>query len=77
VPGRRRDFGALPERSAKGHGLTPAAAPDSRTYHRTGGIRHLFAAYELGEDKLVPSHNSYAGSELVFSVLVRSLFGIR
>jgi hypothetical protein len=22
------------------------------TYHRTGGIRHLFAAYELGEDKV-------------------------
>jgi hypothetical protein len=22
------------------------------TYNRTGGIRHLFAAYELGEDKL-------------------------
>src|SRR5215471_9769224 len=22
------------------------------TYHRTGGVRHLFAAYELGEDKL-------------------------
>jgi hypothetical protein len=22
------------------------------TYTRTGGVRHLFAAYELGEDKL-------------------------
>jgi hypothetical protein len=22
------------------------------TYHRTEGVRHLFAAYELGEDKL-------------------------
>jgi transposase len=31
---------------------TAAAAPDARDLHRTEGVRHLFAAYELGEDKL-------------------------
>jgi transposase len=33
----------------------PGRAPRPRlraTYNRTGGVRHLFAAYELGEDKL-------------------------
>jgi len=38
-----------------GKSKEPGRAPRPRlraTYTRTGGIRHLFAAYELGEDKL-------------------------
>jgi transposase len=38
-----------------GKGKEPGRAPRPRlraTYTRTAGIRHLFAAYELGEDKL-------------------------
>jgi transposase len=38
-----------------GKNAEPGRAPRPRmraTYHRTGGIRHLFAAYELGQDKL-------------------------
>ena len=38
-----------------GKNKEPGRAPRRRmraTYHRTGGVRHLFAAYELGEDKL-------------------------
>jgi hypothetical protein len=38
-----------------GKGRDPARAPRRRmraTYHRTEGVRHLLAAYELGEDKL-------------------------
>ena len=31
---------------------TPAAAPMRAAYTRTAGVRHLFAGYELGEDKL-------------------------
>jgi transposase len=40
---------------ASGKGKDPARAPRRRmraTYHRTEGVRHLIAAYELGEDKL-------------------------
>src|SRR5215471_14026301 len=38
-----------------GRGKEPGRAPRRRrraTYTRTAGVRHLFAAYELGEDKL-------------------------
>jgi transposase len=38
-----------------GKGKEPGRAPRRRmraTYHRTAGVRHLLAAYELGEDKL-------------------------
>jgi transposase len=38
-----------------GKGKEPGRAPRPRmraTYHRTEGVRHLLAAYELGEDKL-------------------------
>ena len=38
-----------------GKGRDPSRAPRRRmraTYHRTEGVRHLLAAYELGEDKL-------------------------
>ena len=38
-----------------GKGKEPGRAPRRRmraTYTRTAGVRHLFAAYELGEDKL-------------------------
>jgi transposase len=38
-----------------GKGKEPGRAPRRRrraTYKRTAGVRHLFAAYELGEDKL-------------------------
>ena len=40
---------------ASGKGKVPGRAPRRRmraTYHRTEGVRHLLAAYELGEDKL-------------------------
>src|ERR1700728_1813248 len=40
---------------ASGKGKEPGRAPRRRmraTYTRTEGVRHLFAAYELGEDKL-------------------------
>ena len=41
--------------AVSGKNKEPGRAPRRRlraTYHRTGGVRHLFAAYELGEDKL-------------------------
>jgi transposase len=41
--------------AVSGKGKEPGRAPRSRlraTYHRTEGVRHLLAAYELGEDKL-------------------------
>jgi transposase len=41
--------------AVSGKGKEPGRAPRPRmraTYHRTEGVRHLFAAYELGEDKL-------------------------
>jgi transposase len=41
--------------AVSGKGKEPGRAPRPRmraTYHRTAGVRHLFAAYELGEDKL-------------------------
>jgi transposase len=41
--------------AVSGTGKEPGRAPRPRmraTYHRTEGVRHLFAAYELGEDKL-------------------------
>jgi transposase len=41
--------------AVSGKGKEPGRAPRPRmraTYTRTAGIRHLFAAYELGEDKL-------------------------
>jgi len=41
--------------AVSGKGKEPGRAPRRRmraTYTRTAGIRHLFAAYELGEDKL-------------------------
>jgi transposase len=41
--------------SIGGKGKEPGRAPRRRmraTYTRTAGVRHLFAAYELGEDKL-------------------------
>jgi transposase len=42
--------------AVSGKGKEPGRAPRPRmraTYHRTEGVRHLFAAYELGEDKLL------------------------
>jgi transposase len=41
--------------AVSGKGKEPGRAPRPRmraTYHRTGGVRHLFAALELAEDKL-------------------------
>jgi transposase len=41
--------------AVSGKSKEPGRAPRPRmraTYHRTEGVRHLFAAYELGEDKL-------------------------
>ena len=41
--------------AVSGRGREPGRAPRPRmraTYHRTEGVRHLLAAYELGEDKL-------------------------
>jgi transposase len=41
--------------AVSGKGKEPGRAPRPRmraTYNRTAGVRHLFAAYELGEDKL-------------------------
>jgi len=41
--------------AVSGKSKQPGRAPRRRiraTYHRTGGVRHLFAAYELGQDKL-------------------------
>jgi transposase len=41
--------------AVSGKGKEPGREPRPRmraTYHRTEGVRHLFAAYELGEDKL-------------------------
>jgi transposase len=41
--------------AVSGKGKQPGRAPRRRmraTYTRTAGVRHLFAAYELGEDKL-------------------------
>jgi transposase len=41
--------------AVSGKGKEPGRAPRPRmraTYNRTEGVRHLFAAYELGEDKL-------------------------
>jgi hypothetical protein len=40
VRGKSKESGRAPRRRRRA------------TYHRTGGIRHLFAAYELGQDKL-------------------------
>jgi hypothetical protein len=51
-----------------GKGKEPGRAPRRRmraTYTRTAGVRHLFAAYELGEDKLyghVKPRKTRAGS---------------
>jgi hypothetical protein len=41
--------------AVSGKGKDPGRSPRRRmraTYHRTEGVRHLLAAYELGEDKL-------------------------
>ena len=41
--------------AVSGKNAEPGRAPQPRmraTYTRTAGVRHLFAAYELGEDKL-------------------------
>ena len=41
--------------AVSGKNKDPGRAPRRRrraTYTRTAGVRHLFAAYELGEDKL-------------------------
>ena len=41
--------------AVSGKGKEPGRAPQPRTraaYTRKAGVRHLFAAYELGEDKL-------------------------
>ena len=41
--------------AVSGKGKDPSRSPRRRmraTYHRTEGVRHLLAAYELGEDKL-------------------------
>jgi transposase len=40
ISGKRKDPGRAPRRRLRA------------TYHRTAGVRHLLAAYELGEDKL-------------------------
>ena len=49
-PRPRRHWAAV-----SGKGKEPSRAPRRRmraTYTRTAGVRHLLAAYELGEDKL-------------------------
>ena len=49
-PGPGRHWAAV-----GGKGKEPGRAPRPRlraTYTRTAGVRHLLAAYELGEDKL-------------------------
>ena len=41
--------------AVSGKGKEPGRAPRPRmraTYTRTAGVRHLFAAYDLGDDKL-------------------------
>jgi transposase len=65
--------------AVSGKGREPGRAPRRRmraTYHRTEGVRHLFAAYELGEDKLfghVKPRNTRARF-LEFCRYLRSLY---
>ena len=47
--------------AVSGKSKQPGRAPRPRmraTYTRTAGIRHLFAAYELGENKLLGAHQA-------------------
>jgi transposase len=62
-----------------GKGKEPGRAPRRRmraTYTRTAGVRHLFAAYELGEDKLFGhiKPRKTRGRFLEFCRYLRSLY---
>ena len=65
--------------AVSGKGKEPGRAPRRRmraTYHRTAGVRHLFAAYELGEDKLFGhiKPRKTRGRFLEFCRYLRSLY---
>jgi transposase len=65
--------------AVSGRGKEPGRAPRRRmraTYTRTAGVRHLFAAYELGEDKLFGhiKPRKTRGRFLEFCRYLRSLY---
>ena len=65
--------------AVSGKGKGPGRAPRRRmraTYTRTAGVRHLFAAYELGEDKLFGhiKPRKTRGRFLEFCRYLRSLY---
>jgi transposase len=65
--------------AVSGKGKEPGRDPRPRmraTYHRTEGVRHLFAAYELGEDKLFGhiKPRKTRGRFLEFCRYLRSLY---
>jgi transposase len=65
--------------AVSGKGKEPGRAPRPRmraTYTRTAGVRHLFAAYELGEDKLFGhiKPRKTRGRFLEFCRYLRSLY---
>jgi transposase len=65
--------------AVSGKGKEPGRAPRRRmraTYTRTAGVRHLFAAYELGEDKLFGhiKPRKTRGRFLEFCRYLRSLY---
>jgi transposase len=65
--------------AVSGAGKEPGRAPRPRmraTYTRTAGVRHLFAAYELGEDKLFGhiKPRKTRGRFLEFCRYLRSLY---
>jgi transposase len=65
--------------AVSGKGKEPGRAPRRRmraTYTRTAGVRHLFAAYELGEDKMFGhiKPRKTRGRFLEFCRYLRSLY---
>jgi transposase len=65
--------------AVSGKGREPGRAPRRRmraTYTRTAGVRHLFAAYDLGEDKLLGhiKPRKTRGRFLEFCRYLRSLY---
>src|SRR6202453_4404222 len=65
--------------AVSGKGKEPGRAPRPRmraTYNRKAGVRHLFAAYELGEDKLYGhiKPRKTRGRVLEFCRYLRSLY---
>ena len=67
--------------AVSGKGKEPGRAPRPRmraTYTRTAGVRHLFAAYELGEDKLFGhiKPRKTRGRFLEFCRYLRSLYSL-